>query len=283
MLILNQSSCLYSANQLTFSRDMKCIYTQIITEIVCWALSTGRTLITKTHDCAWTHSVQMQWEHWSRAATVLSTYVYITVSALEKGLVAFLILIQGEKKQKQPLACLHAIKPITIILGEDEPRMQRWRPCKALWSGLHVERRGDVQVGEWKHTHTLKTVSSEAISLMNNSEQINWIKTQLVEPCCTKCVWARSMGLTIYSARLLKQTEEGGRGERRRRWAAVRIWSLNSPKSLKYFSTCFTNLNRKYIIYLLRNCTAITNDFETNQPNCLHLQTASYRRVNVFI
>lgn len=189
----------------------------------------------------------------------------------------------GGKKQKQPLACLHAIKPITIILGEDEPRMQRWRPCKALWSGLHVERRGDVQVGEWKHTHTLKTVSSEAISLMNNSEQINWIKTQLVEPCCTKCVWARSMGLTIYSARLLKQTEEGGRGERRRRWAAVRIWSLNSPKSLKYFSKYFTNLNRKHIVYLLRNCTAITNDFETNQPNCLHLQTASYGRVDVFI
>lgn len=95
------------ANQLTFSRDMKCIYAQIITEIVCWALSTGRTLITKTHDCAWTHSVQMQWEHWSRAATVLSTYVYITVSALEKGLVAFLILIQGEKnKNNLWLVCM---------------------------------------------------------------------------------------------------------------------------------------------------------------------------------
>lgn len=83
--------------------------------------------------------------------------------------------VEKKKKKKQPLACLHAIKPITIIFGEDEPRMQRWRPCKALWSGFHLERRGDVQVGEWKHTHThtLKTVSSEAISLMNNSEQIN--------------------------------------------------------------------------------------------------------------
>lgn len=275
MLLLNQSSCLYkqiSSRSVGTSGASACKQLQgLCVEL----LPLAKRWSPKHTDVPEHILCRCRWGTVAAPPRVLAKpdlSSHHRVSAGERTGCKFSFWFKGKKnKKKLWLVCMPSNQSqsswVKINPGCNDGAPAKRCGVVCTWRGEEMSR----QVNG--NTHTLKTVSSEAVSLMNNSEQINWIKTQLVEPCCTKCVWAGSMGLTIYSARLLKQTEEGGRGERRRRWAALKIWSLNSPKSPKYFSKCFTNLDRKYIIHLL--CTAITNDAETKQPNCLHLQTAS--------